>query len=70
MIQDILMWISVGMAFGYTFYSFVKMIWNTFQERKNGCNGGCCSCAAKTDLLKNINFKTISKNNSKLRMIN
>lgn len=64
------MWISVGIAFGYTFYSFAKMIWNTFQERKIGCDSSCCSCCAKKDLLKHINFKTITENNSSFKMIN
>ncbi len=53
MIQEILMWSSVSGAFGYTLYSFVKIVMNTFQEKKLGCSSGC-SCGSKSDLLKNI----------------
>ena len=67
--QDILMWLSVVSAFGYTFYSFGKMVWNSFQEQKIGCTSGCGSCSAKNDLLKQINFKRVTKKQSDFKMI-
>ncbi len=49
------MWISVIAAFGYTGYSFVKIILQTFQKRQKGCSSlGCCGCSAKKSLLKDL----------------
>ena len=54
MIQEILMWICITSAFGYTFYSLYKTIKSAYQENKSGCSGACGGCSAKNDLLKNI----------------
>ena len=55
MVQEIMMWISVISAFGYTGYSLVKSISNAYQQKTTGCSGGCSSgCSAKTDLLKQL----------------
>lgn len=51
MIQEILTWITVGMAFLYTLYS----IWKTmFTSKSSVCGGGCPSCEAKDLLIKDI----------------
>ncbi|MCW3806601.1 FeoB-associated Cys-rich membrane protein [Plebeiibacterium marinum] len=59
MVQEILMWCSVSGAFGYAFYSLGKIIYNSFQEKKAICSHGCAMCNAKTELLNNINFKSM-----------
>ncbi|WP_066628803.1 hypothetical protein [Labilibacter marinus] len=59
MVQEILMWISVVGAFSYTAYSFGKVIWSAYQENNAGCAGSCGGCSAKTDLLKQVNFKKL-----------
>ncbi|TLX73445.1 FeoB-associated Cys-rich membrane protein [Labilibacter sediminis] len=67
--QVILMWICVISAFGYAFYSLGKIIWNTFHEKQSACSSSCGSCSAKTDLLKQINFKNVTKNQHSFRMV-
>lgn len=59
MIQEILMWISVVGAFGYTAYSFVKAIWEAYQPNTTGCSSGCGGCGLKSDILKGIKYKQL-----------
>ncbi len=54
MIQEILTGIAVSAAFGYTFYSFWKIL---FSDNERACSGGCASCSAKDLLIKDINKK-------------
>ncbi len=55
MIQEILMWITVIGAFCYTGVSFIKIMLQTFQKRKQGCSSmGCCGCSAKKSLLNQL----------------
>ncbi len=55
MIQEILVWVSVVGAFGYTAYSFGKTIWESYQPNAtNGCGSSCGGCGSKSDLLKQV----------------
>ncbi|MGQ1784201.1 MULTISPECIES: FeoB-associated Cys-rich membrane protein [unclassified Saccharicrinis] len=54
MVQEILMWISVAGAFGYTAFSLGKSIWSAYQDKPSDCAGTCGGCSAKTDLLKQV----------------
>jgi hypothetical protein len=59
MLQEILMWCSVGGAFGYTFYSLAKIIRNAYLGKGTACGGSCSGCSAKKDLMKQIEYKNL-----------
>ncbi len=64
MIQELLTYAAVAWAF----WQVVIFFWKIFkpQNNKSVCGGGCGSCSAKTDLLKQIEkgkFPTLIKNN-------
>ena len=55
MIQEILVWMSVVGAFGYTAYSLGKTIWGAYQPNiTNGGGSSCGGCTVKSDLLKQV----------------
>lgn len=45
MIQDILTFLAISVATGYSFYSLIKVVINT-RQKKTTC-GGCSNCSVK-----------------------
>ncbi len=61
MVQEILMWISVGGAFVYAIFSIIKLVYNTSKKTNSLCSSsGCCGCEAKRSLIKQIKHKDFS----------
>jgi len=63
MIQELLTYAAVAWAF----WQVMVFFWRLFYPQKHtgACGGGCGSCSAKTDLLKQIEkgkFPTLIKN--------
>ncbi len=53
MIQEILTYIIVALAFLYTFYKLYRIIAESFKKSSGAVCGGCASCEFKSEL-KNI----------------
>ncbi len=53
MIQEILTYIIVALAFAYTFYKLFHIIAESFKKSSGSVCGGCASCEFKSEL-KNI----------------
>jgi hypothetical protein len=57
MVQDVLTYITVGLAFLYAGYSTYKIFCDT--KSKTTCSGGCSSCEEKSMLFEAIKkYKT------------
>lgn len=53
MIQEILTYLIVAVAFFYTFYKLYRIIAESFKKSTGTVCGGCASCEFKSEL-KNI----------------
>jgi hypothetical protein len=56
MMQEIIVWIIITMAFAYTIYSLIKTI---VTKPKSNCDTGCCGCDAKKDIMKQVEYKKL-----------
>ncbi len=58
MVQEIITYIIIFLAFAYTIYKLIKLVLPSKKEVNNSCSSGCSGCAISSNK-KSVNFYNV-----------